>query len=111
MEYSYLAMMPPKKDITDSYFTNLDTTPKTLTASNFQIDESGAVSVTVFGKNSGYYFTMTVNEYDTYIKPYMSIADNGGGPYNKMYFGFVNKGSVAKGDVWETVTEYKIEKK
>ncbi|MBQ7898063.1 MAG: hypothetical protein IJ323_06535 [Clostridia bacterium] len=111
VEYSYLAMMPPKKEYTDSYYTNLDTVPKTIDYTNGQINESGATSVTVFGKESGYYFTMTVNEYDTYIKPLMSIADNGGGPYNKMYFGFVNKGSVVTGDVWETFTQYKIDKK
>lgn len=111
VEYSYLAMMPPKKECTDSYYTNLDTVPKTIDYTNGQINESGATSVTVFGKDSGLYFTMTVNEYDTYIKPLMSIADNGGGPYHKMYFGFVNKGSVVKGDVWETFTQYKIDNK
>lgn len=111
IEYSYLAMMPPKKECTDSYYTNLDTVPKTIDYTNGQINESGATSVTVFGKDSGLYFTMTVNEYDTYIKPLMSIADNGGGPYHKMYFGFVNKGSVVKGDVWETFTQYKIDNK
>lgn len=110
MSHSYLAMMPPSKAYTDSYYTNL-TPPALVDLSTGTKYVDGATSVTVYGSESGLYFTMTVNEYDTYIKPYMSIADNGGGAYNKMYFTFVKNGTVSKGDVWETMTVYRIEKK
>lgn len=111
VSHSYLAMMPPAKKYTDSYYTNI-TEPDVIDLSGGKQETvDGATSVTVYGEESGFYFTMTVNEYDTFIKPYMSIADNGGGAYNKMYFTFVKNGNVAKGDVWETFTHYRIEHK
>ncbi len=111
LSHSYLAMMPPTKTYTDAFYTTL-TEPADLNLSEhgtYYVD--GTTSVTVYGKESGLYFTMTVNDYDTFIKPYMSIADNGGGSYNKMYFTFVKNGTVLKGDVWETFTHYKIDRK
>ncbi len=110
MYYSYLAMMPPAKTCTDSFYTNL-TEPQTIDLTNGSMYVDGATSATVYGKESGIYFTMTVNEYDTYMKPLFSVSDNGGGAYNKMYFTFVKNGDVKKGDVWETFTHYKIDKK
>ena len=110
LSHSYLAMMPPAKAYTDMYYTNLTEAAEIdLSSGSKYVD--GATSVTVYGKESGLYFTMTVNDYDKYIKPYMSIADNGGGAYNKMYFTFVKSGTVSEGDVWETFTHYRIEKK
>jgi len=111
LSHSYLAMMPPAKAYTDSYYTNITEDKLIDLSGGKQEIVDGATSVTVYGRESGLYFTMTVNEYDTYIKPYMSIADNGGGAYNKMYFTFVKSGTVSRGDVWETFTHYRIEKK
>jgi len=54
---------------------------------------------------------MTVNYYNTFNEPHMFITDNAGGSYNKTYFAYVKNGSVKNGDVWETFTHYKIEKK
>lgn len=109
--HSYLAMMPPSKKYTDSYYTNITEDKLIDLSGGKQEHVDGATSVTVYGKESGLYFTMTVNEYDTYMKPYMSVADNGGGAYNKMYFTFVKSGTVSEGDVWETFTHYRIEKR
>ena len=109
LNYCYMAMMPPAKAYTDSFYTNL-TEPCHLDISKRPMVD-GATSVTVYGKESGLYFTMTVNEYDTFGKPKMRLRDNAGGAYNKMYFDFTSGGEVKKGDVWETFTEYRIEKK
>lgn len=110
MSHSYLAMMPPAKSCTDSFYTNLTEPAEVdLTTGTKYVD--GATSATVYGKESGFYFTMTVNEYDTYMKPLFSVSDNGGGIYNKMYFTFVKDGIVKAGDVWETFTHYKIDRK
>lgn len=109
MTYSYLAMMPPAKKYTDSFYTNLTEPCDIVLNPGPCVD--GATSVTVYGKDSGLYFTMTVNEYNVFAPPRMVIRDNGGGAYNKMYFDFVREGSVKKGDVWETFTKYRIEKK
>lgn len=109
LNYCYMAMMPPAKAYTDSFYTNL-TEPCDLDISKSpKVD--GATSVTVYGKESGLYFTMSVNEYNTYSKPKVRLRDNGGGAYNKMYFDYTSGGDVKKGDVWETFTQYKIDKK
>ena len=109
LNYCYLAMMPPAKAYTDSYYTNL-TEPCDLDISA-RPSVLGATSATVYGKESGLYFTMSVNEYSIYGKPKLCLRDNAGGAYNKMYFDFTSGGDVSKGDVWETFTDYKIEKK
>ncbi|MBE6651232.1 MAG: hypothetical protein E7613_07950 [Ruminococcaceae bacterium] len=109
LNYCYMAMMPPAKKYTDSFYTNLTEPCHLDIASRPTVD--GATSVTVFGKESGLYFTMKVNEYSIYGKPKMCLRDNAGGAYNKMYFDFTSGGEVKKGDIWETFTEYKIEKK
>ncbi len=107
--YCYLAMMPPAKLYTDSFYTNL-TQPCDLDISTSPTVK-GATSATVYGKESGLYFTMAVNDYSTYGEPVLCLRDNGGGAYNKMYFDFTSGGEVKKGDVWKTFTNYKIEKK
>lgn len=107
--YSYLAMLPPPKTYTDMYYTN--TTAPTAIIQGVSNKVDGATSVTVYGSESGLYYTMTVNYYNTFNEPHMFITDNAGGSYNKTYFAYVKNGSVKKGDVWETFTHYKIEKK
>ncbi|MBQ5746874.1 MAG: hypothetical protein IIV81_02935 [Clostridia bacterium] len=109
LNYCYLAMMPPAKKYTDSYYTNL-TEPCDLDLSKSPT-VNGATSATVYGKESGLYFTMSVNEYDVFNKPRLRIRDNANCSYNKMYFDFTSGGEVKKGDIWETFTIYKIDKK
>lgn len=106
LENSYLAMMPPCKDFTDSYFTDLDQDPKPAT-SGTRI--SGAKSATVFGAESGISFTMAIPEYPTLFGgDQFCLSDNGGRNYNKMYFPVTTADTVKCGDVWNSVTEYKI---
>ncbi len=108
LNYCYLAMMPPAKAYTDSFYTNL-TDPCKLDLSKSPT-VNGATSATVYGKESGLYFTMTINEYTVFGKGRLRIRDNAGGSYNKMYFDFTSSGQVKKGDVWNTFTHYKINK-
>jgi len=107
--YSYLAMLPPPKTYTDMYYTNTTAPTAIIQGGSNKVD--GATSVTVYGSESGLYYTMTVNYYNTFNEPHMFITDNAGGSYNKTYFAYVKNGSVKNGDVWETFTHYKIEKK
>lgn len=109
MGYSYLAMLPPPKTYTDMYYTNITPATNIIQGASNKVD--GATSVTVYGSESGLYYTMTVNYYNTFHEPHMFITDNAGGSYNKTYFAYVKSGSVKKGDVWETFTHYRIEKK
>lgn len=106
MQNSYLAMMPPMKSLTDSYFTDKDPSPKKITG---QVLEFGAKSATVFGEESGVRFTMSIPEYpELKNSDRFLITDNGGGAYNKMYFIACKGQEVRRGDVWRSVTEYKI---
>jgi hypothetical protein len=106
---SYLAMMPPAKTVTDSLFTDKDPTAMNTTIGTAVL---GARSATVFGKESGLYFTMSVPEYPTLTGGgKFFLTDNGGNGYNKMYFVLANGYTVKEGEVFSTVTEYKICKK
>ena len=101
----YFAMMPPLKDFTDHYYTNRDDTHKKIPA---QASESGTDlnSLTLVGED-GFSFRMTVEKYSEGANA-ISIRDNGGGAYNKMYFSYRGGDHVSAGDVWETVTVYEI---
>ena len=115
---SYLAMMPPVKfagdptqTITDSYQFSA-TTPTPIEA--FPIECSDTREITVSGRESGYRFTMRVEDYQPlYPNSYYALlTDNGGGNYNKMYFIFAGKSddSVHTDTLWQSTTHYSIQK-
>ena len=102
----YLAMMPPLKKLTDTYFTDNEPHHKPIQKETVII---GARSATLYGKESGVKYTMSLRKYPTLMEnSRFLITDNGGSPYNKMYF-FACKGySVKKGEEWETEVAYNI---
>lgn len=122
----FMAMMPPLKHalendaeiITDSYFTDLDGTPRDIRSLPVVL---GVIkSVTVSGKDSGLTFNMAVSDYSPlYDNAYLaSLSDNGSkNNYNKMYIAFAGGmngevyETVAKGDIWTSKTHYTIENK
>ena len=109
LENSYLAMMPPCKDYTDTLFTDKTPSPENAVSG---IKISGVKSATVFGKESGISFTMAIPEYPTLFGgDQFCLSDNGGRNYNKMYFPVTTCDKVKCRDVWNSVTEYKIEVK
>ena len=105
---SYLAMMPPLKTLTDSFYTNADPTPKDAISNYGGVP--GATEAVVFGSSSGISYGMAVPQY-----PHLAggdkflMTDNHGRPYNKMYFVVCNGAHVHQGDVWESTTKYRIE--
>ena len=104
---SYMAMMPPLKTLTDSFYTNVDPTPKEASANFGYV--LGAVEATVYGSGSGIVFSMSVPQYPRLFGgERFLLTDNNGKPYNKMYFALCNGAQVAKGDTWETITVYRI---
>lgn len=107
---AYLAMMPPMKAYTDHYCTDL-----TPTSVPCNLEEQHSVTIpnskraVVHGEHL--YFEMAVPRY-----PEMPggncflLTDNGGAPYNKMYFRMgCGNFAVERGDIWETETVYRIE--
>lgn len=104
---SYLAMMPPLKTLTDSFYTNVDPAPKAALANYGAV--RGATEAVVFGTESGISFSMSVLKYPHLVGgDKFLMTDNNGGLYNKMYFVACNGAEVSAGDVWESTTEYKI---
>lgn len=103
----YLAMMPPLKTYTDSYYTDADTTVRKITNSNFRLENRR--SATLFGEESKLHFRMSVPKYPKYdTGNCFLLSDNGGRPYNKMYFPVCTSACVKNGEVWESRTEYII---
>ena len=117
---SYLAMMPPVKHstiseedvITDSYYTDLDSTPQIIAKTGgFSFSTEGVISVCVFGEKSGVHFTMSKADYSgsKSESTSMILSDNNGLNYNKMYFVFCGADTVKAGEVWTSTTVYNIE--
>ena len=107
---SYMAMMPPLKTLTDHFYTDVDRTPKLADGGRGYV--LGAAEAVVYGMASGLSFSMSVVKYpsmpggDRFL-----LSDNGGYPYNKMYFVVCNGADVSRGECWETATRYTITSK
>ena len=104
---SYMAMMPPYKDVTDHYYTNTDTTKKPISV-NVNITEAGDFDTLYLCGESGFTFSMKIEKYLADGQNSFLVSDNGGVPYNKMYFPLHHGGSVERGDIWETTTVYTV---
>lgn len=103
----YMAMMPPKKTLTDSYETDVDPTPAPMPDHAFSVLH--CTQAAVFGTAlSKLRFEMSVPKYLSLTDSRFLVTDNGNGRYNKMYFVICNRADVSQGDVWETVTRYRI---
>ena len=104
---SYMAMMPPLKSLTDSFYTNADPAPKEAISHYGSV--AGATSAVVYGAASGIAFSMSVPQYPSLTGgDRFLLTDNKGGLYNKMYFVICNGAEVSKGEIWETTTRYAI---
>lgn len=117
---SFFAMMPPLKHtegnskdvITDFYYTNNDTIPKKLpTSGDYNISEENVTTVCVFGEERGIHFTMSQTDANPKYNAcnLLTLSDNDGQNYNKMYLTFAFGNTVSAGDVWSTTTTYNIE--
>ena len=110
LENSYMAMMPPLKCETNHYFDDNDIAIKEIPQIVSIAKTSAAKTLYLLGK-AGFKFGLCAEKYlsvengeNTYL-----ISDNGGVPYNKLYFVLHHGGFVNKGEVWATVTKYTIE--
>jgi len=105
---SFMAMLPPFKCETDHYFTDND--PESRPIPPEGVNEQGDVKAIYLSGEAGFTFCLKAEKYltDEEKGNCYFIRDNGGVPYNKMYFLLMHKGSVKKGEVWETVTAYQI---
>ena len=103
----YLAMMPPLKSITETFFTDNKVVHKAIEG---QAVINGTKSATVYGKESGAWFSMSILEYPLIMeKTRFLLTDNGGSPYNKMYFVVCSSHKLEKGEEWQSSVRYNIE--
>ena len=95
----------------DRYYTDADPIKKPVKLAE-DISGCGSDAISLCGE-SGFTFEMRVQKYlaDKETGNSFLVTDNGGVPYNKMYFILHHGGFVNKGDVWETITEYSIYQK
>lgn len=102
---SYMAMMPPLKALTDTFYTDRNEIPMpTLDHYGYYPNAKKAV---VYG--SDFSFSMSVSKYPSLTGgDRFLLTDNSGRPYNKMYFVICKGASVTGGDVWKTTTHYQI---
>jgi hypothetical protein len=106
---SYMAMMPPFKEFTDHYYTNADQRKRPIVPGEV-ITNTGDINSLCLCGSSGFTFEMKAVKYltDKDGKNTFLVTDNGGVPYNKMYFYLNHNGAVRSGEVWETETEYTV---
>jgi hypothetical protein len=104
---SYMAMMPPRKEWTNSYKADTG-----LALNSIKEEHISATKKTeeLYLCGDDYGFSMRVPRYLSHAEgnKYL-ITDNGGGSYNKMYFVLAHGGHAHMGDVWETETNYRID--
>ena len=107
LESCYLAMMPPLKSLTETFFTDNKVVHKTIEG---QSVINGTKSATVYGKESGAWFSMSILEYPRIMeKTRFLLTDNGGSPYNKMYFVVCSSHKLEKGEEWHSSVRYNID--
>lgn len=106
---SYMAMMAPLKEWTDSYYTNVDIVKKPVELGSDIIGYSDMDTLYQCG-NAGFTFGIKLCSYPLGEdgKKVFQIRDNGGIPYNKMYAPVLCKTQAKKHDEWNTVTVYRI---
>lgn len=105
---SYMAMMPPLKSLTDSFYTNVDRTTR-VPNEHYKEEYQNVTEAVVYGSHSGVSFSMSAPQYPSLPGGgRFFLSDNIKGLYNKMYFAICDGAEVHRGDVWESVTQYSI---
>lgn len=110
LERSYMAMLPPFKDVTDGYYTNTDTEKKPIRLAE-PVTSSGSFDTLSLCGETGFTFSLQVEKYLDGKENTFLVTDNGGVPYNKMYFVLPHRGEATRGEKWQTATVYTISKK
>jgi hypothetical protein len=102
----FLAMFPVSKSVSDSFYTNIDYNPRSITFGTFSKDIN---DVTLYKNNGDYTFDFSIPEYVKGLSgEVFLLTDNGGYNYNKCYYQVCNSGTVSINDLWQTMTKYKI---
>jgi len=103
VEKAFLAMMPPTKELTDRYFTDLEQEPREILC---PLTLTGVKTLSLYSGKERFVYRISVSEHPPVEK--VSIADNRTSAYNKVYFTACENEFVEGGTVWNSVTEYSV---
>lgn len=111
----FLCMFLPSKNWIDraaanSDFQTLNLPTETGTAFD-TITKRGATAVTMWDTSTGFSADVSVPMYPEGLTggDLVTISDNGGGDYNKLYFKVCGGGSSAVGELWKSTSVYKLD--
>lgn len=111
----FLAMFLPSKGITDRACANSDFETLILASSVSEplttIVKQGATSVFMWDTEEGFSGQISVPVYPTGLTggDLMTISDNDGNGYNKVYFKVCGGGSSTVGELWKSTTVYSLD--
>lgn len=102
----YLAMFPVLKSVTTDYYLNTSFDPATIAMGL----TPKCTDAKVYSTSANFMAEFAIPKYvdgltggDTLL-----IADNGGNPYNKMYYIACTSHQTTVGELWQTTTFYKL---
>lgn len=114
LDNCFLAMFTPSKNYIDRAIANCDfetmQLPTTTTQTFETIVKHDVSMVTMFDTESRFTATLTVYDYPKNLPggDQISLSDNGGLDYNKLYFKVCGSGTSAIGELWKSSVEYKF---
>lgn len=110
----FMAMFLPSKNMIDRAVVNTDFETLTLASTSSEplttITKQNGTKVFMWDTENSYSASVEVLKYPTGLTggDRMSIGDNGGGTYNKVYFKVCGGGSSAVGELWQSKALYKL---
>lgn len=108
----FLAMFLPKKTQIDRAVANSDFVvcelPSAADVPLTSIVKNKSTAITMWDTSGKFSANVSIPVYPTGLTDgdQMSIADNGGGEYNKVYFKVCGGGSSTVGELWKSITVY-----
>ncbi len=114
LDNCFMAMFPPSKATIDRASANNDFTTCTLSSTTSEplvtINKNKATAVTMWDTSGGFSAEVYIPVYPTGLTggDSMSISDNSGNNYNKVYFKVCGGGSSTIGELWKSTTKYKM---
>lgn len=110
----FMAMFLPSKNHIDRAVVNSDFEVLTLASSTSEsttsVVKAGGSAITMWDTSTGFSADVSVPVYPTGLTggDSMSISDNDGGNYNKVYFRVCNSGISSVGELWKSKAVYKL---
>ena len=110
----FMAMFLPSKGMIDRAVVNTDFETLALASASSEplttITKQNGTKVFMWDTENSYSASVEVLKYPTGLTggDRMSISDNGGGAYNKVYFKVCGGGSSSVGELWQSKVLYKL---